>query len=284
MSKQLILIDTSYTSFYRFFATLRWLSLSEPDEYKKYKDDKTYDWSQNTIFIEKYKKMYLESIIKLIKKKSFTNSIIIFCMDSPRDTLWRNDIISSYKSDRVDLSLKNDFKPTFQYTYEKIIPDIIKENKNVYKLKVDNTEADDIIACITMHMKDNNPEQIIQIVSGDADFLQLGRNNVKFINYKDKKLIELDEKEAKNKLNEKIIIGDKSDNIPSIFPTDKKELSNKMRKEILNDTNILKSYLTNPKIKKKYDTNQSLIDFNFIPKKYYTKIINEYNKLKIIYK
>jgi hypothetical protein len=64
MSKQLILIDTSYTSFYRFFATLRWMSLSDPDEYKKYKDDKTYDWSQNTVFIDKYKKMYLESIIK----------------------------------------------------------------------------------------------------------------------------------------------------------------------------------------------------------------------------
>lgn len=277
MSKQLILIDTSYTSFYRFFATLRWVSLSDPDEYKKYKDDKTYDWSQNTVFIDKYKKMYLESIIKLIKKKSFNNSIIIFCMDSPRNTLWRNDIISSYKSDRVDLSLKNDFKPTFQYTYDKIIPDIIKDHKNIYKLKVENTEADDIIACITMYLKDNNPDQSIQIVSGDTDFLQLGRNNVKFINYKDKKAIELDEKEAIGKLYEKIILGDKSDNIPSIFPTDKKELSNIRRKEILNDSKVLESYLiSNPKIKKKYELNQSLIDFNYIPKKYYKNIIKDY--------
>jgi 5'-3' exonuclease len=253
------------------------MSLSDPDEYKKYKDDKTYDWSQNTVFIDKYKKMYLESIIKLIKKKSFNNSIIIFCMDSPRNTLWRNDIISSYKSDRVDLSLKNDFKPTFQYTYDKIIPDIIKDHKNIYKLKVENTEADDIIACITMYLKDNNPDQSIQIVSGDTDFLQLGRNNVKFINYKDKKAIELDEKEAIGKLYEKIILGDKSDNIPSIFPTDKKELSNIRRKEILNDSKVLESYLiSNPKIKKKYELNQSLIDFNYIPKKYYKNIIKDY--------
>ena len=51
--ENLILVDASYTSFYRFFATLRWFSFSNKDEYKKYKDDPKYDWSQNKIFIEK---------------------------------------------------------------------------------------------------------------------------------------------------------------------------------------------------------------------------------------
>ena len=280
MSKQLILIDTSYTSFYRFFATLRWVSLSDPDEYRKYKDNRSYDWSQNTLFIEKYKKMYLESIIRLLKKKCFNNSIIIFCMDSPRETLWRHEIISSYKLDRIDLSLKNDFKPTFEYTYKFLIPEIIKENKNIFKMQIDNTEADDIIACITMFLKDNKPNQIIQIVSGDTDFLQLGRENVKFINYKEKKLVELNEIEANKILHEKIILGDKSDNIPGIFSSDKKEMSNKMRKELLNNSKMLDLYLTaNTKIKKQYEINKLLIDFNLIPKKYYNKIIKEYNQI-----
>jgi 5'-3' exonuclease len=278
MSKQLILIDTSYTSFYRFFATLRWISLAEPDDYKKYKNDNTYDWSQNKIFMDKYKKMYLESIIKLVKKKCFNNSIVIFCMDSPRKTLWRNDISENYKSDRIDLSLKNNFKPTFEYTYDKLIPDIIKDNKNIYKLKIEHTEADDIIASITMYLKDKNPEQIIQIVSGDTDFLQLGRKNVKFINYKTKVYNEIDEKEAFKLLNDKLILGDKSDNIPSIFPIDKKISINK-RKEILNNTKLFNEYLSeNPKMKKQYEVNQRMIDFNFIPKKYYDKIIKEYDK------
>ena len=281
MSKQIILIDTSYTSFYRFFATLRWMSLAEPDDYKKYKNDNTYDWIQNKIFLEKYKKMYLESIVKLIKKKCFNNSIVIFCMDSPRESLWRNNISENYKSDRVDLSIKTNFKPTFEYTYEKLIPSIIEENKNVFKLKINNTEADDIIACITMFYKDKNPDQVIQIVSGDTDFLQLGRTNVKFINYKSKKYIEIDNMEANKLLNDKIILGDKSDNISSIFPTEKKELSAAKRKEILNDKKLLELYLSeNPKIKKKYEVNQQMIDFNFIPKKYYNKIIKEYNEIK----
>ena len=37
--ENIILVDSSYTTFYRFFATLRWYSFSNKDEYKKYKDD-----------------------------------------------------------------------------------------------------------------------------------------------------------------------------------------------------------------------------------------------------
>ena len=61
-----ILVDASYTSFYRFFATLRWMSMANKEIYKEYKDDCNYDWSQNKIFFEKYKKMYLESIKSLV--------------------------------------------------------------------------------------------------------------------------------------------------------------------------------------------------------------------------
>jgi hypothetical protein len=65
----LILVDTSYTSFYRFFATLRWLSMNDPDLYKEKKSDTTYDWSKNEKFMEKYEKMYMKSIVDLVGKK-----------------------------------------------------------------------------------------------------------------------------------------------------------------------------------------------------------------------
>ena len=51
--KNLILVDTSYTSFYRFFATLRWYSLTNPDDYKL-NNNPEYNWFDNQIFIEKY--------------------------------------------------------------------------------------------------------------------------------------------------------------------------------------------------------------------------------------
>jgi 5'-3' exonuclease len=279
-SKTLILIDTSYTSFYRFFATLKWMSMSQPDEYKEHKANKKYDWSQNKIFIEKYEKMYLESIVKLVKKKTMKNSKIIFCMDSTRSTLWRTEIDSKYKGERADLSLKTDFKPTFNYTYNEIIPKILKENDNISAMKVDKCEADDIIAVITMEEKKKNPNREIIIVSGDNDFLQLGRPNVKFINYKTKKYVEYTEEEAKLLLHEKILLGDKSDNIESIL-SNNKVLSASKRKELLTDINKFNDYAKdNKKLQDAYTYNKKMIDFNFIPKKYYDKMSEEYYLIK----
>ena len=184
MNKPLILVDTSYTSFYRFFATIRWFSFAFPEEFKELKSDNKYDWSKNEIFIKKYEKMYLESIIKLVKKKIFDNSNIIFCMDTPKEKLWRMEIQNDYKSGRADLSLKHNFKTTFDYTYDIMIPKIIELNKNINKLRIDEVEADDIIACICMHFEIIDSKQEIYLVSGDEDFLQLGRDNLIFINYK----------------------------------------------------------------------------------------------------
>ena len=131
MSNILILIDVSYTAFYRFFATIKWFSFAYKDEYNLIKNDLLYDWSLNTIFIEKYEKMFLKSIIKIIKKKVFNNSKIIFCLDSPKESLWRSELDCTYKNNRDILLNKYNFKPIFKYTYDIMIPDII----NTYSIK-----------------------------------------------------------------------------------------------------------------------------------------------------
>ncbi len=123
--------------------------MHDTESYKTYKNDSNYDWSTNKIFMEKYEKMYIESIKKILGKKIFSNSQILFCMDSPKETVWRTtEIKCDYKGDRVDLSKKNDFKPVFKYTYQEIIPKIMKDNQKIKNLKVTNLEADDIIAII----------------------------------------------------------------------------------------------------------------------------------------
>jgi 5'-3' exonuclease len=261
----LILVDASYTSFYRFFATLRWFSLNQPDFFKEKKNDVKYDWSQNEIFIEKYEKMYLESIVKLVGKKEFNNSKIIFCLDSPKNDLWRTKLMDTYKGDRADLSLKNNFKPTFKLTYDKFIPNLVEIYPGkIFSIRVDKMEADDIIAVICKHLEKEKIK--IVLVSGDQDFLQLGRENLHFIDYKKKTFLTLTKDEAKEKLKDKILNGDCSDNICSIFPKDKKILSLKDRKEIISDNTKLNKYLEeHPDIKKKYELNQKLIDFDFIP-------------------
>jgi 5'-3' exonuclease len=275
----LILVDTSYTSFYRFFATLRWVSMNDPELYKTMKENPKYDFLQNKEFMEKYEKMYLKSIIDLVSKKVFDESQIIFCMDSPKENVWRYEIMKNYKGDRCDLSAKNDFKPVFNETYTKIIPKIIGDNNKIHKIRLEKLEADDIIAIICRHYEKKFPDEKVYLISGDKDFLQLGRKNLIFINYKSKKPETLTVEQAKEQLKLKILNGDCSDNILTIFPKDRKLLPLKKRKELIDDENKLKEYLNeNPDINEKYKINCKMIDFTFIPKDLEKEVLKEFKK------
>lgn len=277
----LILVDSSYTSFYRFFATLRWFSFANKEEYKELKGNAKYDWSKNEIFIEKYKKMYLESIIKLVGKKVFNKSKVIFCLDTPKDQVWRSKLLDDYKGERADLSLKNDFKPTFKMTYEELIPQFINDNPDkMTSIRIQEIEADDVIALTVKYVRDKKLDYDIFLISGDEDFKQLGYDRLSFLDYrKNKKPIKLSEEEAKKSLLNKIICGDSSDNIKCIFPSDKKIVSNKLRKLVKESEEELEKFLKeNKEANKKFKLNKKLIDFEYIPKKYHSKVFKVVKK------
>jgi 5'-3' exonuclease len=274
----LILIDTSYITFYRFFAILRWLRISNLEEYKNKIDNPQYNWFEDKLFLEKYEKLYYSSIVKIVGKKNMANAEVIFCMDSPKETVWRTELHCDYKSDRIDLSKKNDFKPIFKYTYQNIIPNLLSSNPNIKKIKIDNLEADDVIAIITKYYEVNDPEKKIFLISGDSDFLQLGRENLFFINFKNKKYIQISKDEAKLSLHKKVILGDKSDCISTILPH---KFSLSKKKEILNSIEYFNEWIDeaeNDNIKQKYINNLKLIDFNYIPQNFQELIINTYLK------
>lgn len=260
----IILVDGSYTTFYRFFATLRWYSFAYKDEYK-INNNPEYDWSKDEIFMDKYEKMYLSSIQKLFGAKIINNSKIIFCLDSPRNDLWRKKIFPEYKS-RHDMSLKYNFKNVFNYTYSKLIPSFL--NNNIFSIVLETIEADDIIGAICLNY--NKP---INIISGDKDFHQLG-SNVHIYNYNKSKHNFTDD-EAKNNLLHKVLMGDKSDKIESIFP---KNFRN--RKQYLTDSNKLNELLENNKeIKEKYTFNRLMIDFSMIPNNLVKKILKKFQEI-----
>jgi len=275
----IILVDASYTSFHRFFATLRWFSFAKKDIYKEHKDNKDYDWSKNEIFFEKYKKMYLESIINLVGKKVYSDSKVVFCMDCPQAKIWRNKYKEDYKGGRVDLSEKTNFKPTFKYTYSELIPELVKNNNHIFSIKQANIEGDDIIALSTKYIRKKYPELKVYLISGDQDFYQLGYSNLYLCDYKKKEHLNFTRQEAKEKLIEKIIMGDKSDNICSIFPKNIK-ISKKRKDLIKSNKQELKKYLTEyPDIKKIFELNKILIDFNNIPKEYHKKVFIKIKKI-----
>jgi 5'-3' exonuclease len=276
--ENVILIDTSYTSFHRFYATLKWFSMVEPELYKEYYNNPEYNWIENTIFFEKYKKMYFDKIEKSVGKKIFKKSIIIFCMDTPKEQVWRTTELSiKYKCDRADLSLKNNFKPIFKYTYNILIPGYIKEHNNIFKIRINKLEADDIIGIIAKYLEQEYTLKKIFIMSGDRDFYQLGRENVCFINYKNKKPIIFNKEQAQTELHKKILLGDKSDCITSIFPN---KFSIKLKKELILSIDKFNEFIKENKlIEEKYINNNKLINFDFIPTHYKNDIINEFKNI-----
>ena len=274
MVSNIILVDSSYTSFYRFFATLRWFSFTNKEIYTKYKNDPSFDWSLEPTFIDKYKKMYLDSIKNIVSPDVFNSSIIIFCLDSPQSTLWRHEFSTCYKGNRVDMSEKYNIRPTFNITYNELIPNLVKENNNIFMIKQPTLEADDIIALSVRYIKHKKPKCKLYVVSGDNDFLQLGYNNLFFADYKKKELFQLSKEDAKYALQQKIINGDCSDNIPSIFIKEDK-ISNKRRKLIRENKNELLEYLKEyKKAHEIYKNNKRLIDFKNIPKNLRPQVYN----------
>ena len=273
----IILVDTSFTVFYRFFASMRWFSMAHKDEMKKIKEINNYDWYTNKAFIEKYEKMFLTSIEKMVKKKVFKKSRIIFCLDSPKKTLWRTEITDDYKGDRLDMSIKHNFKTTFKYTYDTMIPLLVSNNDHIHSIKVPELEADDLVALSCKYIREKLEGKTIYLVSGDEDFLQLGSDDLYFVNYKKKKLFQLTSEEAADKLRLKLICGDKSDNIKCIYNKEDK-LSNKLKKQIKESKEELEKFLKeNSKARKNFKHNEKMIDFKKIPKKYHKTV---FSKLK----
>ena len=248
----IIFIDGSYFCFYRYYSVLNWWKLAR-------KDDPIVDPSQNEEFVEKFNKLFIENIQNLPKKLNIDhpNPTIIVGKDCKRDEIWRTKLYPQYKGTRTkDDSFMGG--PFFKMAYE----DLFKKAGVHQILYHPHLEADDCIAlaskCIT------NLERKIYIITSDQDYLQLNQPNIEIWSLNYKKITE-----SKNSYNNaekdllfKIILGDKSDNIPSVFP----KCGVKTAQKYVEDDALLKSKLSvNDQFQKQFNLNKTLIDFNNIP-------------------
>jgi 5'-3' exonuclease len=285
--KKVILIDASYVCYYRFFAAINWYRLAKKELYSKIDNKEKYDWSQDTVFMETYKKMFFKSIEKIFKKDVLKDSKIIFCCDpgsctlSENAKLWRKEIYQDYKGNRQDMSLKHNLYPVFNKTLDSIIPDLINTSyaEDITLIKIPKIEADDIIAYICKNIILDKYSEI-NILSADDDFTQLLNENTRIIDFRTKKFRENNAEESKKLLLHKILNGDNSDNIKRIFT---KRVKKAFKTELVEDSVKLQKYLDeNPEEKEKFLINQRLIDFNFIPEEINIKIKKIIDKYEII--
>lgn len=259
--ENIILVDLSYFIFYRYYALVQWWKLAKPEELLE-------DPSINEEFINKFKKTFVEKLEEIPKKLKVKNYIIIGAKDCPREEIWRNELFNNYKQNRV---YDNNFTVGyfFKLAYNEIIPnicDIINLNK---------LEADDCIALTAKEISKKYYDKKIYIIANDMDYLQLADDNIKIINLKYKDL-----QKSKNSTGDKecdlfckIILGDKSDNIPGIF----KKCGIKTAINYFNDKEIFQKKLLKENVIEKFELNNKIINFSEIPERLQKEFYEKFN-------
>ena len=207
---------------------------------------------------------------------------ITICCDSPS---WRKDYFPYYKMNRKKKRDSDDIDWTsvFQNFNETI--ELIDDNFPYKILRVEQSEADDIIAVSVREFRSRSEEPIL-IISSDKDFFQLKKHpNVKQYCPRTKKYINeiSDVEDVNNHLLEHIIKGDASDGIPNVFSDDdtfvnedkKQNRATKKRVEDLKEE--MKANNTN-KYSSAISRNTVLIDLDKIPDHIESKILEHINK------
>lgn len=247
--KTIILVDISYFIFYRYYALIGWWKLAKQDDVLGVPID-------NIEFVNKFRKTFIDKLKEIPKKLKIKDFTIIVGKDCPRLSIWRHNIYDKYKVNRVydDTFLGG---PFFKLAFE-----IINE-LNIPILEHPKLEGDDCIALAvrSLQSQKNTPE--IVIITSDMDYLQLSSPKVMLINLKYKLLTDSKKwsGDPKKDLFCKIVMGDKSDDIPSIF----KKCGPKTAEKYYENKELFELQLKKEDAYDKYAQNKMLVDFNEIP-------------------
>lgn len=224
-------------------------------------------------FTEIFKSGFRKSMEKLAKK--FLPSAIYLSKDCTRSDIWRNEVYENYKCRRQ----QSDFDGrSFDVTFNEILPSLqadftrFKIRKTFLNIPItlisnDKCEADDICYILCKHVFSNEDKTVI---SGDHDYMQLIDDNTDVFDLKLKSLKEKSIGSAAEDLILKILIGDKSDNIPPICS--KKYALDLIEKHTFEQ--IVEIYRDS----KKFRLNRLLVDMDQIPNTLIEEVVNRCRK------
>jgi len=229
--------------------------------------------------------MILNSLRGINKKFQKEYGELVIASDGKHS--WRKEIFPNYKASRKKAreESEHDWETIFDFLNR--IKSELKEFMPYKLIEVETAEADDVIATLVKRVfKVTGPEhkKKVMIVSGDKDFIQLHRQNVKQYNPILGKLVGKDETPSIY-IKEHILKGDRSDGIPNVLSDDnvfvdgrrQKPLSKKKLKEWVNEVFMTMS----DEEQKNYSRNRRLIDLSCIPHELEEKISREFDNVKV---
>jgi 5'-3' exonuclease len=246
----MILIDTLNIVFITFYIAIKKLK----DEGKEFNEE-------NLPF-------FYHLFINKIHLFFTTYGKLDFCWEGKNSTSWRKSIYSEYKANRSENNNKE------EYILLKSIFPKIRELLSYYpcrNLEVENAEADDVMYQLAI----KEGSHTILTTDKDLSQIKLINKDVEIYNPINKKYIE----PSKTIIEEKIIIGDKSDNIPGLYRIGKKTFEKMML-----DENFRKEKISGDNLKL-YNIFKKIVDLSQIPKEIKENILDaskntQYNEFK----
>lgn len=215
----------------------------------------------------------LNSIRAISRKYKNKYGEIVICCDS--GDYWRRDIFPYYKLNRIAIQDKSPVDWKLLHTIMRKLKKEFVENLPYKVLLVDKTEADDIIAVLSVFH--SNTEKIM-IISSDKDFLQLHKyKNIEQYSPILKKNIKVDS--PVDYLKEHIIRGDRGDGIPNFLSGDNVFLKKERQKSVTKKNleiwmqSTPEEFCTTEEMLRNYKRNEMLIDLEKIPSEYQKKIV-----------
>jgi 5'-3' exonuclease len=260
--KEIIFIDGSYFCFYRYHSIMRWWKSAYPENLLA-------DPFANKQFVDKFKKTFVDTV-KNLKKKLNTdgeNPFIIVGKDCRRQNIWRNELYDKYKATRVN---DDGFMggPFFKMVYEE---NMFQEGGARVILKHPKLEADDCVAIFVKHVVEKYPNTNVKIITSDKDYLQLAGPKVRIFNLAYKEISEETlGGSAEADLFCKIVMGDTSDNIKSVL----NKCGPKTALKCFKDRTYFDERMKKENAYEKFELNQKIIDFNFIPQNIIDEFVN----------
>lgn len=282
----LVCIDGSYLLYYTLFGAVnKWVAKSSlnAELLKNVDQENLVKLTSHKDFIELYEEQLIKRFetiywiinTRIFKDIKFTDDPKIFlCLDSPLKDNWRMQIFSEYKQHRKIIAQKFDVRDTFAYGMSVLLNKIdINKYFGIKVVKVHSAEGDDIIA--TINTKIDATYKFI--IASDNDFLQLPAN-VKQFNLEGKEVKPEPYKDlpvnGRQYLLAKILTGDKSDNIPQVFPRCGYASAMKL---VLNPAELKEKLKNDPAAMEQFRLNQKLIDFKNIPEELIESILQIVN-------
>jgi hypothetical protein len=219
-NKGFILVDVSYTVFYKFYALKNWFSLAHKELIPENQEEPV-KFLDIPLFVEKYKKLYLEQLLKIAKKRKIPLSNIVFVTDCKQYNIWRHRFTDKYKATRAVSHIKQGFcdHGLFGITRE-LINTFVSSNDSVL-FNHPSAEADDVIYILSEYIKTRttptSPTSPICIIASDADYLQICSKTPPILELLTMKGDAVEYSDSRTQLISKILMGDVSDNINACY-------------------------------------------------------------------